>query len=53
MQGEITHAKTFCNEHIKFLEQIQELVKKFMINKEQFIFANSKQILTHYLCRAC
>lgn len=48
MASEIMGAKAFCSEHIKFLEQMQELIKKFMVNKEQFIFANSKCPHTHY-----
>ena len=42
MSSEILKAKSFCHEHIKYLEQVQELIKKFMVNKEQFIYANSK-----------
>jgi len=42
MQGEILNATMFCKEHSRFLEQTMLLIKKFMVNKEQFVFANSK-----------
>lgn len=42
MQAEIMHAKQFFKDHAQFLEQTMELIKKFMVNKEQFIFANRK-----------
>jgi hypothetical protein len=49
LQGEIKFTQQFLTEHVKFMETTKDMIEKFMVNKGQFIVANSKSTSTHVL----